>query len=539
MEKPDESLEDAKRVKQLTNQNLKLKRLLQTALDISRQDFLSNDRLKGEHTDLTKTVECLEEEKLRLEKELSEILEKNEIGLVRALRKLEEEHSELQAEMHGRLNGLIVKQNETAKLETEDLELRSALIKLEQEKCRLLEKLQKVEEEKKRKNGSIFQHKLSELNGVKDSASTTNSGETEPTNKTSDDNILSTFIQLEKTYKEYIDILEEHTLENKISDLISKNEELGIKTDNSEPDDRGSQKKLNETILHSNTNILNKIKDVKSKLATSVQKNNNIKSDESRILSLRISEMEREKELIYQELEDYLQSSSKDISKVSENVNDPEIKLLVHEIEVQKAVLLYNLRMLKLKAETTATSSKSAFDTIETIAPPSSPASLLPRDSGEIKQLFTNDKEACGKSSSLEASAIEGHRRLEETVTRLENERQQLLKQLQSVSGTTTLRYEERQLQTQSELHSTFMREESSQEIVTNKNFDDATNQLYTADELRLEQRIRELESENNRIKREVQRLTESAQYHYLPAQVLRERIEELEKKTQSQPQIE
>lgn len=536
MEKADENIEDAKRIKQLENQNLKLKRLLQTAVDISNQDLIRNDSLRNENNDLSLTVNDLEEEKHRLEKQLTEILEKNESGLVRALRKLEEEHTELQAEMQNVLTSINEEQTEITKLESEDIELRSALIKLEQEKCKLLDRLKKVEEKKNNKQDTLNKQKR---DCTKELASTSLNPELSTSKKTkcSNEDILSDFIQLEQTYREYIDILEEHTLQNKISELISKNEKLASGLDRSKSDTKLSQIKLNETILYSNTNILNKIKDVKSKLVTSIEKNITLNSGESKTLSMRISVMEKERDMIYEELEEYLQNSSRDICKLAENVNDQDAKLLIHEIEVQKAVLLYNLRMLKLKE--TNVSKKIDDHSKETLAPPSSPASLGQKDSNEIEQLFTNDTEASGKSLSMGSSDTEAHQRLEETVTRLENERKQLLKQLQTVSGTPSLRYEERQLQTQSELHSSFMRETSSQEINVNENLDDATNHLYRAEDIRLEQRIRELEIENNRIKREVQRIVESAQCHHLPAQVLRERIEELEKKTQSQPQIE
>lgn len=546
MASSDENIEAAKRVKQLENQNLKLKRLLQTAEDIFNQDLVRNARQKIENTDLMRTISNLEEEKIRLEQELTEIIQKNESGMVRALRKLEQEHTELQTELHNVLAGINEDHNEIVKLENEDLELRSALLQLEQEKCRLIEKIKTVDDENSTiaEQSCVVEQKMSALSNLhKETVSSHNvirGQELATNNESSDQNILSTFIQLEQTYKEYIDVLEEHTLENTISDLTAKHERLASEVQHSKSEDKQSQLRLNETILHSNTNILNKIKDVKSKLATSIEMNSNLinTAEEAQLMGLKISEMEKERDIIYEELEEYLQTSSKEICKLAENVHDPEMKLLVHEIEVQKAVLLYNLKMLRMKGETTIPTSKSDVNTKEIFAPPSSPASMLHQDSDEIKQLYTNDNEACGKSSSFEGSDSDGHHRLEETVTRLENERMMLLKQLHSLSGTSPQRYEERQLQTQSELHSMFMREESSQEVVITKNLDDATNQLYTEEDIRLEQRIRELEIDNNRIKLEVQRLVESVPDYHLPAQALRERIEELEKQTQSQSHI-
>lgn len=192
---------------------------------------------------------------------------------------------------------------------------------------------------------------------------------------------------------------------------------------------------------------------------------------------------------------------------------------------------MYNLKTLKASGEENS-EDPDENTTIENKIPTLSELEL------RFKKLSFQSDTMSGASFSTEqkdstfgsCSSRDDHQRLEEEVSRLENERKVLMQQLQSISETSATRFQERHLQTQSELHSTFMREESSQELVLTQRFDDdATNQLYPDGDARLRQRIRELEIENTRIKNELQMLFDDLDSKRGD---LKEKLEKFEKNT-------
>lgn len=545
----EEITEALKRMKQLENQNLKLRRLLETAEDMSSQDADGIIQLKEEARNLEKTVDDLEKEKEDLQRQLNEI---QGAPMLNTLHELEQEHVDLQTKLESVLENIEKDRKEIESLKSEDDELQKALKLLQDEQEQLKEKFKQLSSD-----DTVNSHLAEQTVFAKPQVYTLVEPKPSLTRTiakkslkdyNSEENIISNFKNLEKVYRDYIEVLEEKSLQQKISTLETRNVELMNESEGE------SQLKLNSTIIKSNTDILHKIKDAKSKLVTSIEANTNLIGTikDSKDMEVKISELERQKDLLYAELEESLENSSKEISRVRELITDGEIRRLVNEIEVQKAVLLYNLKTLKMKNEqNTASSSdeilklpdvpKVDIDSKDVLPISSQSSQVRPVPASTtlnaLHAQWPSDTSGYEPSTSNNPASNE-HQRLEEQVTRLENERKELLKQLQTISETSAQRFEERQLQTQSELHNTFMREESSQEIVAGKNYDDATNQLYADEDTRLEQRIRELENENARIKKELEVLSEqirteqSGAFQYT-TKTLRERINELESKSQ------
>lgn len=382
-----------KHVKQLENQNNKLRKLLGTALEVADKDYCSFTRLKLESEVLAGEMNELQMEKHQLEDTIAAVISEGSDNIDHTIYNLEKEHVELRSKLEEVLNEIRKGDLEINQLKSEDAELKKTIAKLEDEKSVLLGQLKS---------------------------------------------------------------------------------EIGCKLNATSS--LGQKQELKEE------HIKRQPKFIKS-------------------VGGPISLVDMIKDKLYVELQDTISKSSEEINQIKGSLSDPDITNLIQEIETQKKILLNNLKLLKLKEEKDSTPDEPTTNS-NTNLPPLQKSSEI--ETAAVDLGPTEENSAEKPSTSFDQS------KLDELVSKLENERTFLLKRLHSISETSAQQFEERHLQTQSELHSTFMREVSSEEITDglNKRYDDATNQMYADEEARLEQRIRELEAENDRIKKELDALT-------------------------------
>ncbi|CAH1971386.1 unnamed protein product [Acanthoscelides obtectus] len=484
-----------KRIKQLENKNLKLRKLLDAAIEV-----INDDAAGGFKPKVVSDCEGENSEESR--------------------NHLEEEHAKLRTKLTEALDAINKEQQHCQGMSTEE-QLREAVGKLEAEKQSLIRQIKDIEDNESvlSQESFILQERLSQLESRRElfARSRQSAGSR---SLASHDSISTHFNIIENTHKMYINTLDEHQmLESKVS-----------------------QAELNKKIISSNTNLINKIKDVQSKLNTSLGTNCNLikNLDEPRDsvdIDVQITEMERQKEALYDQLEQSLEHSSKEISGLSDHLSDPEIKRLVHEIEIQKTVLLYNLRMLKLKDSLRQCEQSDEFDPEANLSNVPTASELDVRGEG-IYLDEAEDKQVYVPSNNPPEPAVfnDDQVLLQNEIERLVNERAALLGQLRCISETSARRFEEQQSPDLTErLHDTFMKEQSSDDIVRGTQvFDDATNQMFADEDARLEQRIRELEIENDRIRKELDSLTvqiqdQRDQICTVPGQDLKEKIKELE----------
>ncbi|VEN44731.1 unnamed protein product [Callosobruchus maculatus] len=519
MTEPEDPVLSVKRIKQLENKNLKLRKLLDAAIEVINDDTAKDSKPKN----VLGEVSNLEEEK------------NQENG---AANRLEKEQVQLRIKLNEVLTTLGKEPSHCQGTSTED-QLREALRKLEAEKQSLMKKIKGIEDNQSilSQESFILQERLSQLESRQELL-TKSRQSIDSRSLASHDAILSNFKNIEKTYKIYINTLEEHeTLESKVAQLENWKEEMMATVKKKNSNETKNQVEINKKIISSNTNLINKIKDVQSKLKTSLGTNCNlIKSlDEPRDsvdIDVQISEMECQKEALYDQLEQSLEHSSREISDLSEQLSDPEIRKLVHEIEIQKTVLLYNLRMLKLKD-----SVKEYEQSDECTAENVPTASGLDVRAGSIF-LDKDDQQIFPAAALPESAALSDEQlHLQSEIERLINERAALMERLHCISEISARRFEEQQQNQQiltERLHDTFMKEQSSDDLMKGtQGFDDATNQMFADEDARLEQRIRELEIENERIRKELDSLTDQIQEQRdicrVPGQELQEKIKELE----------
>lgn len=524
---PDETSEALKRMKQIENQNIKFKNLLKAVLELTSQDAKGITNLQNESDSLRAKVEDLEREKSQLERELSGIIEAGGSELFQTVQMMQRENAELKTKFESIVKKIKMENLDLGKLQAEGVELKKALVELENEKSELLEKIEKVGENSNDIKTSAGVQKSS-FEIVSGSTSTSFEGE-------SSTNLFPTNNSLDDTFKHYIE--EQANINAKISELEQKNEELIKVVQKTDSADMRLQTKINEEIINSNANFLNKVDEVRSKME---EINNEFVKTSKDKLEDKISDLEKTKIMAYTELQKAVLQSSNVIRNLTEKMSDPYIKQLVNEIETQKAMLLYSLQTIKLNPNHSDLSQEIHLPNVP------SDANIIPNKSVSL-QLAQSSETMCTNPKSdknSEPTTKESHQKMEQEINRLEGEREMLLEQLRSVSAASTNRsveivtQNEIQLQTQSELHSTFMRE-SSHEVVVAQNYDDATNQLYADEDARLEQRIRELEMENIRIQRELNNILEEIRADKgemsrlnSSGQVLKERIDELEQNT-------
>lgn len=531
-EGPDEASEALKRIKQLENQNIKFRNLLKAVLELSSQDAKGITNLQNESDSLRTKVENLEREKLQLESELNAVLEEGGSEMLQTVHKMQQENTELKTRFENIINKIKKENLDVGKLKAESAELKKTLMELENEKAELIEKIHKVGENSNDVRNSGIRSQKNSFEAESGNFSMTSSFE-----KQSSSNLLPTTGSFEDTFKNYVE--EQTNINSNISKLEQKNEELIKVVQKTNSTDISLPIKINEEIINSNTNFLSKVDEVRSKMEKI--SNDFIKTPKD-MLDDKISELENAKIVVYKELEKYLLESSNEISELTKNVSDPHIKKLVNEMEIQKAVLLYNLQSAKVNPN------QSDLDQAEVYLPsvPNSTSDAIILSNKSVSFQLAQSSETIASNSkenkhSEHSFSKDSHQRLEEEINRLEQERERLLVQFHSISAASANRsieivtQNEIQLQTPSELHSTFMRE-SSHEVIVAQNYDDATNQLYADEDARLEQRIRELEMENIRIQRELDSILEEIRADkgemsrlQSSEQVLRERIDELE----------
>lgn len=531
-EGPDEASEALKRIKQLENQNIKFRNLLKAVLELSSQDAKGITNLQNESDSLRTKVENLEREKLQLESELNAVLEEGGSEMLQTVHKMQQENTELKTRFENIINKIKKENLDVGKLKAESAELKKTLMELENEKAELIEKIHKVGENSNDVRNSGIRSQKNSFEAESGNFSMTSSFE-----KQSSSNLLPTTGSFEDTFKNYVE--EQTNINSNISKLEQKNKELIKVVQKTNSTDISLPIKINEEIINSNTNFLSKVDEVRSKMEKI--SNDFIKTPKD-MLDDKISELENAKIVVYKELEKYLLESSNEISELTKNVSDPHIKKLVNEMEIQKAVLLYNLQSAKVNPN------QSDLDQAEVYLPsvPNSTSDAIILSNKSVSFQLAQSSETIASNSkenkhSEHSFSKDSHQRLEEEINRLEQERERLLVQFHSISAASANRsieivtQNEIQLQTPSELHSTFMRE-SSHEVIVAQNYDDATNQLYADEDARLEQRIRELEMENIRIQRELDSILEEIRADkgemsrlQSSEQVLRERIDELE----------
>lgn len=136
--------EARKHIKQLENQIIKFKHLIQTALELSDSE---NSGMHGEKESIREAIEKLEAEKSKLEDELNNLEESNDSDqILEAVINMENENVKLKAKFEEVLNEVNKENQKINQLKKENHELNKILENLESEKTRLLEKLKMIRE---------------------------------------------------------------------------------------------------------------------------------------------------------------------------------------------------------------------------------------------------------------------------------------------------------------------------------------------------------------------------------------------------------
>ncbi|VEN58986.1 unnamed protein product [Callosobruchus maculatus] len=163
-----ENTETIRRIRQLENQNLKLTKLLNTAVALVSEDTVGIAKLQEEASSLKETVNQLEKEKDALEEQL-DILEPPG-SLRRGVRNLEHEHLELRAKVDQALDVLNQGHTEIEQLKLEDEQLKKTLEDMEAERAYLMKQLREIEEKKTAlsRESCVLQEKLSHIESIQE-----------------------------------------------------------------------------------------------------------------------------------------------------------------------------------------------------------------------------------------------------------------------------------------------------------------------------------------------------------------------------------
>ncbi|CAH1992130.1 unnamed protein product [Acanthoscelides obtectus] len=163
-----ESTEVIRRIKQLNNQNLKLSRLLSTALALVTEDNAGVSKLREETASLSQTLNVLEKEKDELQQQLDVIEPPG--SLKREVRNLEHEHSELRAKLDEALSVVSTGHTEIEQLRSEDEQLRRTLEEMEAERAYLMTQLKQIEEQKNALSHESFvlKEKLAHIESIQE-----------------------------------------------------------------------------------------------------------------------------------------------------------------------------------------------------------------------------------------------------------------------------------------------------------------------------------------------------------------------------------
>ncbi|XP_028135639.1 girdin-like [Diabrotica virgifera virgifera] len=291
-----ENSEILKHIKHLENQNKKLRTLLDTTKNVASQEVERLSLVQTETKSLEKAVDDLEKEKQELDELLTLVLSKDEGNKNLILMKLEREHTKLSNKLDEAHTKIQLKTEEVVSLRTEDAILKDVIYKLEATKKSLLGRIKLIED--KESVLSAISTKLKE--------------------------------QLSEV---------EHREEIIVKKVEEKN---------------GSSEMLrsNKTTTGSNLDTTKVMHDgVSSNSIMSPNEQQSTYTDNSLSLEQMISELEKSKGKLYKDLEEIIDNSTKEIEIIKAKISDPDIKQLLYEIDIQKAVLVYNLKMARLQDE--------------------------------------------------------------------------------------------------------------------------------------------------------------------------------------------
>lgn len=395
----------SKRIKQLENQNEKLRKLLKCTLQITSEESAKCLQLQDEASNLKQILDDLENQKLQLENELTFNLERDYWIPDETMKK-----SNIQTKLDKALIDLQTSSSEIQNLDVENEYIKELVSELEREKEMLLHDIklvQKADEENKilAEENLKLRAELAEL--------------TVPTSSS-------------------------------IENLMLKLEEI-----------ENSKQKLQTDIASA--------KNTPDPLGIAV---------ENTVLEIQISGLDKQKKNILKQLKASLLQSANEVSMLHSKTSEGQLRGLVNELDIHKTILMMNLNEVKEMH----LNEQNDVKKVE-----SEDFSTLPGISSEVSELDTTELPSVAEEDELLAE----HQHLSQELTRLERERNYLLEEIENVN----------QCEGRDRLHDTFMKEESAEEVYRLP-LDDATNQMYVNEEQMLAERIRELEEDNERIRR-------------------------------------
>lgn len=238
---------------------------------------------------------------------------------------------------------------------------------------------------------------------------------------------------------------------------------------------------------------LEDIEDSKQKLQTDIASANNTSDPlgiavENTVLEIKISGLDKQRKDILKQLRTSLLQSANEVSMLHSKTSEGQLRGLMNELNIHKTILMMNLNEVKeMHLETTSDVKKLDGEDFST-----------PPRISDVSELETSELPSVAEEDEL----LVEHQHLVQELERLERERNYLLEEIDKVNqlrGTENGR---------DRLHETFMKEESSEEVYRLP-LDDATNQMYVNEEQMLAQRIRELEEDNERIRKNLNMMME------------------------------
>ncbi|KAF7264806.1 hypothetical protein GWI33_022336 [Rhynchophorus ferrugineus] len=278
----------ARKIRKLENQNSKFKRLLETTLQITSEETAKCLNLRKESSYLKRAVFELEGQKKQLEDELNMYLSDNPEFAGPKIRNLNNEDLDIKDILNTVLKDVERESQEVEGLKIDDKNLKEIIVNLNQEKEHLL------------KNIELIKHA------------------NEENNRLAEENL--------KLRQELASLQKDDTNETKLM--------LDIENDLTE------SKNVSKNPLNIPT--------------------------ENTILELKLSSLEKQKEKILNDLRTSLLLSANEISKLHCNTSDDQIKSVLNELEVHKTILMLNLGNLKdLKMSSDKGSAEEKIDTID------------------------------------------------------------------------------------------------------------------------------------------------------------------------------
>lgn len=491
----------SRRIKQLESQNQKFKRLLESTLQITCEDSAKCEQLKNEANYLKKALSDLENQKKQLEEELKPHLIRVG-GRTKGAADVN-----IRYQLNNTLNDIQRESVEFEHLKTDDEYLKEVITNLEQEKEQLMNNIRLVQKVNEENNNLVEEN-------VK---------------------LKQELALLQAECAKFSVGLNGQDLIKKISSLENMRQTL----------------QANIKVSKANSNPLGN-------------------PVENTVLELKISGLEKQKENIIKYLRANLLQSATEVSMLYSDTSDLQLRGLLNELDIHKTILMMNLNDVKemhdlekkekcivadedsnnnnIKEEASAdqqsddtkrfvicnkeeplSSTTSSSETIQEVidireAEAASEDNVETKSQEDLTHQDQDRSELSTVSEEDEAQLAE-HELLKQEVNRLERERSTLLKQIKKVDAHCCELFDNVSrvnFQTRSELYGTLMREESL-EAVQKLPLDDATNQIYGNEGQLLAQRMRELEEENERIRRDLSLMLEETQSDKEDLEVLEE----------------